>query len=130
MFVLIALALALSSNLERVPLWIAGALAFLLLWPAARQIRRRFTRLTVKEDKLRYQAGMLSKVTRSFPLGRIQDVRVEQSVVQRLFGIGDLSIDTASESGPLVMRNIDSPHEIADAIAEASHQKSGRGQGL
>lgn len=128
-FVLIAISLALASNLPQFPLWVAGALAVLLLWPAMRQVRRRFTCLTVKEGKLRYESGVLSKTTRSFPLGRIQDVRVHQGLGQRMFGIGDLSIDTASESGPLVVRNVDHPREIAELLSEAA-QSAGRGPGL
>jgi uncharacterized membrane protein YdbT with pleckstrin-like domain len=129
-FVAIAVALAFASNLPNFPVWIAGALALLLLWPAWRQLRRRFTRLTLAGGKLRYEVGLASKVTRSFPLGRIQNVRVDQTLLQRLLKVGDLSIETAGETGPLVVRHIDDPHEVADAVSEASEHYGGKGPGL
>ncbi|HWQ55281.1 MAG TPA: PH domain-containing protein [Bryobacteraceae bacterium] len=129
-FVLVAIALALASNIPEFPLWVAGGLALLLLWPAQRQLRRRFTIMTVKGDKLRYETGFLSKTTRTMQLSKIQDVAVRQSLLQRFFGIGDVSIETAGETGPLVVRNIDNPQEVADLIGESAQHPSGRGQGL
>jgi uncharacterized membrane protein YdbT with pleckstrin-like domain len=129
-FVAIALALAFASNIPGFPVWIAAALTTLLLWPAWRQLRRRFTRLVVSGGKLRYEEGIASRITRSFPLGRIQNVRVDQTLRQRVFKVGDLSIETAGETGPLRIRNIDDPHEVADAISEAAQQYSGKGPGL
>lgn len=128
-FVLVALALALASNVPEVPLWIAGALAWLLVLPAYRQLRRRFTRLVLTRDKLRYEEGLLGRKVRTFQLAKVQDVRVEQGFWQRLLQIGDLSIGTAAETGPLVIRNIDYPQEIADLITETSERPSGRGSG-
>lgn len=122
-FVLVGLALALASNVPDVPLWIAAALAFLLALPAWRQLRRRFIRLILTGDKLRYEVGLFSRTTRTFQLSKIQDVRVEQTFLERLLKVGDLSIETAGESGSLVIRNIDHPHEVADMIAEASEQQ-------
>lgn len=129
-FVLVALALALASNVPEVPLWIAGALACLLVWPVWRQLRRRFIRLVLTRDKLRYEVGLLNRSTRSFQLAKVQDVRVDQGLVQRLLQVGDLSIETAGETGPLVIRDIDHPQEVADMIAEASERPSGRSSGL
>ena len=64
----------------------------------------------------------MSKSTRTMDLSRIQDVRVEQSILQRLRGIGNVSIETAGESGRLVMPNIDEPHAVAEYILESSRK--------
>ena len=54
---------------------------------------------------------------------------MDQSLGQRLFGVGDLSIETAGETSRLTVRSIDEPQEVADRIMEATHL-SGRGHGV
>ncbi len=127
--VLVAAALAAASNTSAVPVWTAGVIALLLLWPAQRDVRRRFTKMTITGDKLRYESGFLSRSTRTIQLPKVQDVRVDQTLSQRLFGVGDLSIETAGETSKLTVPNIDSPQEVADRILEASHHQPGKGLG-
>ena len=118
-FVVVAAALAAANNLGW-PLWTAAAAAVLLLWPAARHLRRQFTKMSVTGDKLRYESGFLSKTTRTLQLSKVQDVSVDQSLSQRMFGVGDLSIETAGETSRLTVANIDGPQAIADHVMEAS----------
>src|SRR5262245_22906598 len=72
--------------------WLPGLAALLVLWPAARHIRRQTVKMTVVGDKLRYESGLFAKTTRSIQLSKVQDVRVDQSFGQRILGIGDISI--------------------------------------
>jgi uncharacterized membrane protein YdbT with pleckstrin-like domain len=46
----------------------------------------------------------------------VQDVRVDQKMLQRLFDIGDISIETAGEASRLTLHNIDKPQTLADEI--------------
>ncbi len=87
-----------------------------LVWPATRALRRRLTRTVITGDRLRYETGMASKITRNIQLSKIQDVRVEQRLQQRIFNVGDLSIETAGEASRLTIHNVDSPQELADEI--------------
>jgi uncharacterized membrane protein YdbT with pleckstrin-like domain len=57
----------------------------------------------------------------------VQDVRVDQSATQRMFGIGNLSIETAGEASRLTIRNIDQPQSVADQVLAASHGVTGPG---
>lgn len=98
------------------PRWVMALPPLLMLWPAARFIRRRYTKTTITGDRLRYEAGMASRSTRNIQLSKIQDVRVDQGVFQRLFGVGNLSIETAGESSRLSLLNVDKPQELADEI--------------
>jgi uncharacterized membrane protein YdbT with pleckstrin-like domain len=106
---------------------IPGVFALLLLWPASRHLRARFTKMTMVGDKLRYETGMLSKSTRTIQLSKVQDVTVRQTLRQRIGGVGDLSIETAGESSRLTFSNIDQPQAIADRIIDASHRIGVRG---
>ena len=90
----------------------------LLLWPLAKHVRRQLTKLTIEGDKLRYESGLLSIITRTIQLSKVQDVTVRQSLGQRLVGVGDLSIETAGETSRLTIANIDQPQAIADKVME------------
>jgi uncharacterized membrane protein YdbT with pleckstrin-like domain len=117
-----------SENFGSWPPWgLAAVFALLLLWPASRHWRQRFTKMTMIGDKLRYETGMMSKSTRTIQLSKVQDVTVRQTLGQRMAGIGDLSIETAGESSRLTFPNIDRPQAIADRIIDESHKIGVRG---
>ena len=48
----------------------------IFLWPLARWVRWRSTKVTIAGDRLRYETGMAAKSTRSIQLTKLQDVRV------------------------------------------------------
>lgn len=91
-----------------------------LVMLAIRHMRRRLIKLTILDDRLRYESGVFSKSTRTMELTKIQDVRVDQTLGQRMLNIGNLSLETAGESSRIVMRSIDNPHAAADRILELS----------
>lgn len=96
--------------------WIPWLSALLFLWPLRRHFRNRMTKATILGDRLRYESGLMSRTTRTILLTRVQDVTVRQSIGQRIFGVGDLTIETAGESSRETLYNIDGPQEIADII--------------
>lgn len=93
---------------------------FLLLWPIKRHLQRQTVKLTMAADKLRYETGLTTKSMRLIQLPKVQDVRVIQSVWQRLFSVGDISIETAGENSRLVVENLDRPRELAEQITDAA----------
>ena len=97
-----------------------GLPALAMFYLVSRHIQRRLVKLTILNDRLRYEAGFLSKTTRTMELSKIQDVRVDQSVGQRMLNIGNLSLETAGESSRIIMPAVDRPHEAADRILELS----------
>ena len=109
----------LSYQEPRMP-WVPAVVALLILWPITKTIRQLSTKLIITGDKLRYEAGFLSKSTRTISLAKVQDVSVHQTLGQRMTGTGDLSIETAGESSRLTVRSIDSPQKVADEIHMAS----------
>jgi putative membrane protein len=111
--------LAIRNQDER--MWgLLGLPALAALYLAVRHIRRRLVKLTILDDRLRYEAGLLSKTTRTMELAKVQDVRVDQTVGQRMLNIGHLSLETAGETSRIVMPSVDRPHEAADRILELS----------
>ena len=104
--------------------WLPLLAPVVLIWPGVRWLRNRATKAIIAEDRLRYETGWTSKVTRNIQLSKVQDVRVDQSVVQRMFGVGHISIETAGETSRLIIFNIDHPQTVADEIMTAAQKGS------
>jgi uncharacterized membrane protein YdbT with pleckstrin-like domain len=102
------------------PLVVAG---LLFLWPVSKHLRQHFTTISLEGDKLRYETGILSKSIRTIQLSKVQDVRIDQTLLQRMTGTGNLSIETAGETSRLVIEDIDEPRIVADEIIDAAHAR-------
>ncbi len=109
-----------SPSLQHLIPWLP---VLLLLWPLRRHVRNRLTRTTILDYQLKHQSGFLSRTTRTIMLPRVQDVTVHQRLGQRIFGVGDLSIETAGEASRLTIAQIDQPQEIADLINDRSQKQ-------
>ena len=94
-----------------------------LLLPLPRAVRRQFTKTTIVGDRLHYETGMFSKTTRTIQLSKLQDLRVDQTFVQRLCGVGNLSIETAGAASWEAIRDVDNPQAVADEILNRAHQQ-------
>jgi uncharacterized membrane protein YdbT with pleckstrin-like domain len=99
----------------------------LFLWPLKHWVRRRLTKTTITGDRLRYETGVAAKTTRNIQVSKIQDVRVDQSVHQRIFNVGNLSIETAGESSRLTVHNCDDLQGLADEILNRSQRGAAAG---
>lgn len=93
----------------------------IFLWPGSRWLRRRYTKATVSGDRLRYESGLATKSTRNIQLSKLQDVRVDQRLVQRILNIGDVSMETSGETSRLTIPNIDNPQAVADDLLNRAH---------
>jgi uncharacterized membrane protein YdbT with pleckstrin-like domain len=101
---------------DQVGRWVMVVPPLILLWPLTQWIKRRFTKATITGDRLRYESGFPSKSTRTIQLSKVQDVRVDQRMSQRIFGVGNISIETAGEASRLTLHNVDDPQGLADEI--------------
>jgi len=116
-----------ASYAPDISLWApALAPAAILLLTAIRHMRRRTTSLDVDGERLRYEAGLFSKTSRIMELSKVQDVRFDQTLGQRIIGTGDLSLETAGETSRIVMPSIDRPKEVAEHILELSRALRGK----
>jgi uncharacterized membrane protein YdbT with pleckstrin-like domain len=101
--------------------WLMILPPLILLWPASRWVRRQSARTIINGDRLRYETGLAAKSTRTIQLTKVQDVRVDQSIVQRMFNVGNVSIETAGEASRLTLVNVDNPQGLADDILNRAH---------
>jgi len=102
------------------PTWFPFVPLVLLLWPVSRAIRRRFNKAVVTGDRLRYEVGATSKTTRNIQLTKVQDIRVDQGIFQRMMNIGNISIETSGETSRLTIPNVDRPQQICDELLNRS----------
>jgi len=101
---------------QSLPIWALAIPIVIFLWPGVRALRRRLTCTVITGDRLRYETGVAAKTTRNIQLSKVQDVRVDQHLLQRLWNVGNLSIETAGEASRLTIPNVDNPQSLADEI--------------
>jgi putative membrane protein len=79
-------------------IWIA---AIFLGLPVAWAVIRYFTfTYRIENGELITRHGLLGRTERNIPLGRVQDIRIEQGVLHRLLGMADVFVETAGGRGP------------------------------
>lgn len=80
-----------------------------------------FTKYTLLEDKLKIDSGLLTRKHDDVRLYRVLDVSVEETLIQRIFGLGNLHIKSSDKSlGDFTMKNIKGATDVSDAISEAA----------
>jgi uncharacterized membrane protein YdbT with pleckstrin-like domain len=108
------------------PFWFIGCvvlvLAFgigiLLYW----YIHTRQTALTMTENELLYEKGILSKDRTSVSLKHIRSVHVTQGFMNRLLGVGTIQISTAGDQPEFTVKDMPDPGEIREAISKAQDE--------
>ncbi len=93
-----------------------GGAVLCLLWVAARYARWATTNFVVTTDRLIFRQGVLSKRGKEIPLGRLNDVAVNQTLFERLIGAGDVTIESGGERGQQVFSDIPKPFLVQNVI--------------
>lgn len=101
---------------------IYGAAGLWLVSTVFRHLGLLFSSLTSDGEKLIHREGFLTKSTRSMNIAKVQDARVDQSVGERIMGVGTLTLESAGETGRLIMANIDRPQQVADHVLLLARQ--------
>jgi membrane protein YdbS with pleckstrin-like domain len=110
-----------------------GSLAIglvLLIWISLRQLIAWATsNFAVTSDRIIHREGFIAKHTMEIPLEAINDVRFHQSILERIVGAGDLTIQSASEFGRNVFANIRNPESVQKTIYQQSEGNRARMHG-
>ncbi len=108
-----------AVSYTRGPLSIAVMVATIcFLYPVLQHIKLKHTVYTLTSIKVQIQSGIFSKSARNIPLRHIQDVTVNETLKERLIGIGDILLDSAAMEGNIAMTNIKNPRKYADLILD------------
>ncbi len=116
-----------TPSLRNTSPWLLLLPVLLLLWPLKYDVQRKFTRMALSGDTLRYESGVFGRSKRNIQMSKVQDVRVDQTVMQRILRTGNLSVETAGETSLLTMRNVDNPDHVADEILRSAHLRGDAG---
>lgn len=91
---------------------LAAALVHFLL----RRIRASADEFVVTTRRVIRKTGLVAREAEHAPIEKIQDITVDQGVMARLLGYGTVILETASESGRIVLPDIADPERFRSAI--------------
>ena len=81
---------------------------FLVIWYA----RCKSETLTITNEKILYERGILSKERDELRLTSIRSTRVTQSFFQRMLGTGNIEVFTAGDQAEIVLLGFPNPNDI------------------
>lgn len=91
-------------------------LVVLLIIPVPRFLSWWTSCFVVTSDRVIHREGVIARSSMEIPLEAINDVRFEQTMFERILGAGDLIIQSASESGHNVFKDIHDPEQVQRTI--------------
>jgi hypothetical protein len=109
------------------PPLLMGLGAIALLAPLWADLKNRLVTLRLDNGKLSYSSGFKKISTRVLDTAKVRDVHIEQTFLDRMFGIGSIAVDAIGESGKIIMTDIDRPRQVADAILDSCREFLPRG---
>jgi uncharacterized membrane protein YdbT with pleckstrin-like domain len=99
--------------------WIA-LLVFVVAYPLRKLVWWLTSDFVVTSSRVIHREGFIAKRSMEIPLDKINDVRFEQGIFERIVGAGTLVIQSASESGRNEFRFIRHPEEVQKTIYHES----------
>jgi uncharacterized membrane protein YdbT with pleckstrin-like domain len=114
------------------PVWIGVVLtlALLVLVLLVGWARRVFTQYTITTQRLSIRRGVLSKTENTARIDRVQNVTITQSPLDRIFRVGALDFDTASDASTEEFRfyGVDHPQDLRERIYRTHQERAEAGQ--
>jgi uncharacterized membrane protein YdbT with pleckstrin-like domain len=80
-------------------------------------IEKWITERALTNKRLVIKRGLISRQTEELSFNRIEEVNLNQSILQRLLGSGNIRV-TGTGSGEVVMKNIDDPLAVQKKLNE------------
>jgi len=109
---LLLIALSIASPIMKWPLpwWLCLALAFIgFIFIFVPLIRSRTIRYRVTNYRIDYERGLFGKNIDTLELWHVEDVRFNQTLIDRLLGVGNITVVSHDETMPLLVMH-DVPH--------------------
>jgi uncharacterized membrane protein YdbT with pleckstrin-like domain len=87
-------------------------LLILLGW----HLKNKASKLTVDENEILYEKGLLSKERSELKITSVRATKVKQSFFNRIFGVGAIEIYTAGDAPEIVATGMPDPNKIRELI--------------
>lgn len=94
-----------------VPVFGIGLLIF-MAW----LLKNKGTKLSVTERDILFEKGLLSKERAEISISSVRTVRVKQSLLNRIFGVGSIEIYTAGDNAEIFASGLPDPNRIREII--------------
>lgn len=104
-------------------IWLISAAFMLVAF-----IATRFHTITLDENTLMYRSGLISLRKVVLPYARITEASYSQGIIQRLFSVGTLNVDTAGGANVAIHIN-DIKYSDLQLILDEINSKAGKGGG-
>ncbi len=120
-FVVVAIAATAASTVldgsfRVVTFALLAVLAFTVLLLLVRYVRWTTTNFVVTTERLIHREGVIAKKGIEIPLDRVQTIRFNQTILERMLGAGDLMIESAGETGQNTFTDIRKPSMVQQVI--------------
>jgi uncharacterized membrane protein YdbT with pleckstrin-like domain len=103
---------------------VACVLVIPLPWALWRWLVTRNTRYALTDQRLKTMRGVFNRITDDLELYRVKDTHFQQSVWQRLVGIGDIVLSTSDATTPtMVLGNIPGASAVRERIRTLVEQR-------
>jgi membrane protein YdbS with pleckstrin-like domain len=117
LIVLGGVAVAVVFFIFEAPWWAyAGLAVIVLVLIVGGLVKWANTLHVITNERLIYRAGFIAKQGTELPLEVIQNVAFNQSIFERVFGTGDLMIESAGTHGQTRYRDIPNPEAVQSLI--------------
>lgn len=99
------------------PVWLYAVIVGVVLILIVRGMTRWLTTLhVITNERLIYRSGFIAKQGTEIPLEVIQNVAFNQTLFERIFGTGDLMIESAGTHGQTRYKDIPKPESVQSLI--------------
>lgn len=98
--------------------WILVLPALALSWLAYKITERNHNIWVVTNLRIIDEHGLISVNTKESPLDKINNVSYSSSLFGRIFGYGNVEIQTAAETGATVYDMVENPRRLKDSITQ------------
>jgi membrane protein YdbS with pleckstrin-like domain len=99
-------------------LWLVGIVVALLVLVLPTLLVRK-NRYRISNYRIDHEEGLLSKRIDTIELWHVDDVRMEQSVIDRMVGVGTIHIHSNDPTSPVLpLRSLPEPRKLLDAIKQ------------
>jgi uncharacterized membrane protein YdbT with pleckstrin-like domain len=107
-----------DSGTHKVLRWVifAAAVIILVWWSLRPWLFWLTTRYVVTDRRVLMRSGVLSKSGRDVPLTRVNDVSFKTTLIERLFGSGTLTIESAGERGQVMLTDVPKVEDVQREI--------------
>ena len=106
---------------QLVNFWVFLFLFWTIVFPLVAWLKIRFTTYELRSDRFFDRSGVLFQRTNQMELIRIRDYEVTRTLIQRIFGKGNLILISRDETSPsFVLSWISDPENVAEIIRNAS----------